>query len=254
MRVDDVGETPAGYREGEEQPYVQDGMPRAEAGYNGNVHEVAEDQDDDATGAEARGGDDHPDRHDGENGDRRGRRRRRGRRGGRRGHERDQASPAGERGGTDGWERPERAEGDDQPQPYMHAKQSADWQPAYVEPAHGSSPEPVPVETRGWDDGNAHLASGAPVSSRVEPPAEPDQTALSAEPVMTSPVAPVDERPPPIPAPAPELVAATPAPSPRSQPVASEPVLERVVVGPNAAPPEEGDTPRPARRGWWQRR
>jgi ribonuclease E len=43
----------------------------------------------------------------------------------------------------------------------------------------------------------------------------------------------------------------------RSQPVASEPVLERVVVRPEGAssePVPAGEDARPARRGWWQRR
>lgn len=43
----------------------------------------------------------------------------------------------------------------------------------------------------------------------------------------------------------------------RSQPVASEPVLERVVVRPEGttpAPEAPSEDARPARRGWWQRR
>jgi ribonuclease E len=51
---------------------------------------------------------------------------------------------------------------------------------------------------------------------------------------------------------------AAPAPRPgRTAPIASEPVLERVVVRPDAGPvPGEIAQPaeRPARKGWWQRR
>jgi hypothetical protein len=50
--------------------------------------------------------------------------------------------------------------------------------------------------------------------------------------------------------------ATEPSRTTRSVPVASEPVLERVVVRPDAAADEgvQRDVSRPARRGWWQRK
>jgi ribonuclease E len=92
-------------------------------------------------------------------------------------------------------------------------------------------------------------------------PVAPETTAVAAAeepqsaeaPPKAEPGAPADE------AEAPPVQAARAA---RSQPVASEPVLQRVVVGPNGATPQgetaeadEAEQPsdKPTRRGWWQR-
>jgi hypothetical protein len=40
----------------------------------------------------------------------------------------------------------------------------------------------------------------------------------------------------------------------RTEPVASEPIVERVVVRPDAGAESAVEAPKPARKGWWQRR
>ncbi len=106
-----------------------------------------------------------------------------------------------------------------------------------------------------------------PVAHHPEPEApEPEPVAVVPAPAVEEPVSIPDPEPEPEPEPETE-----PEPDPvgdraaRSQPVASEPVIQRVVVGPNGSDTtsdsdstaDQGTTAtpeqKPARRGWWQR-
>ena len=237
----------------------RDGEPR--------VDEVEEDDADyvEAVGGEGREGDDadgdevapRPDGGDGDGQADRKRRRRRGRRGGRRNQERDRPGMA--EGGDAGFARDvnhrgeagqgarhpdnngaENQGGEGEPrQPSRHDQPIAADRRAEAEPA-GSEPavfDPVPAPRRA-------PRFESPIQSRIEPE-EPIAERVRHVP----PPAAEDAEAVPVPAPA-------PMPTPRSAPVASEPVLERVVVGREAAgtPGSEDEAARPARRGWWQRR
>ena len=177
------------------------------------------------------------------------RRRRRGRRGGRRNHERQGASEGGE--AADANARPE--EGDAREETHAQVNGGADHLPehfgervSFTEVQGEVADVSLAVSARAVSmQAEKVHAAAADVSQReasrsaiLEEPAAP----VATEAVTLEPVA--DEAPP------------APAPSPRRAPVASEPVLERVVVGPDAvgAAASGEETPRPARRGWWQRR
>jgi ribonuclease E len=163
----------------------------------------------------------------GVDGDRAGRRRRRGRRGGRRGRGRDRDQP-----GTD--------------------------------TADAAEPNGYPVRQHVTEDFVDDFAGPAGIDTESEAAAAPEDNARlpvfdEREPAGRQPAAfqtqPVTETAP-APARAEPVAEATPVPRRRvTEPVASEPKLERVVVTPDqatAAP--EATAEQPVRRGWWQRR
>ncbi len=156
--------------------------------------------------------------------ERRGRRsRRRGRRGGRRDREETatQAAEEGE-GGADADAPSDEAA--------SSAEASSDPLPEQVEETPASAPEHREPEPE---------PAPVPVAA-VEPPAEPAKNKVPQE--------------------AREEAVETPRPArtPRPAPVASEPVIERVVVRPEAgtvhADVATAESEQPARKGWWQRR
>jgi ribonuclease E len=158
--------------------------------------------------------------------ERRGRRgRRRGRRGGR-GNHRERGPSQGPNGGKSA----ERGFDEYQEQP-----------------AAEFSSAPLPGDVGAPDTpGEAHEATGS-ASSRAEDSAEGEALLARAAPErepqgLAAPGSPVDTVEPPR--------------AKRSTPVASEPVLERVVVRPGAEGDEAsaGEEARPVRRGWWQRK
>ena len=120
--------------------------------------------------------------------------------------------------------------------------------PAAPEPQPNSEPEVAPEP----------VAAHAPEPEA--PPAEP--AAVATAPSIEEPASIAEPQPEPEPEPQPEPAGDRAA---RSQPVASEPVIQRVVVGPNGSDTtNDGDSAgdqgaaatseqKPARRGWWQR-
>ncbi len=212
------------------------------------------------------------------------RRRRRGRRGGRRNQERDR-QPVAE-GQDKGDEHLPAPHGDGE---VVIAEATQEGGRSPVEPRE-HVPATSIVSAVDSADGkhhpvaaNGHSRASEEIEVKVdveaekgarvpEPVPEPLSEVIAAEPAaaVVKPEESTPEEPLPVAAEvavaevvAPKVAAAEvvppppgPAPTPRSAPVASEPVLERVVVGPDATgkAPEDDDTPRPARRGWWQRR
>jgi ribonuclease E len=89
-------------------------------------------------------------------------------------------------------------------------------------------------------EAKAEVSERRPEAAEPEPEM-PKRSVLEQETVATEPA---------------EAQPVTPAPNPRSAPVASEPVLARVVVRPDtgAAAQAAEEEAKPARRGWWQRR
>jgi ribonuclease E len=158
--------------------------------------------------------------------------RRRGRRGGRRG--RDREARSGAEGPQGLGEQPDVRPAE----PYEYDDEGAPFHAESAAPAPAIEPEPQAFET----------PETRP--ARATPPAEPaaapsDQAAARGETKAVAADAPEPS----------EVKAATPRRS-RVREGASEPRLERIVVGQSDAPtgePEE-DTSAPARRGWWQRR
>ena len=184
---------------------------------------------------------------EGQNGERR-RRRRRGRRGGRRNQERER--PAN--GDHPDTVQRSSAEGDD-----------ANDREAVAEAGHTADPDTAPIYAREPVMSPAaspqadHSNGATETAKRWVAENEPVRAVDDARAAV------VEAQPEPKPEPRIEVAAAVeppapaqpPAPSPRSAPVASEPVLERVVVGRDAAAAQAAeDAARPARRGWWQRR
>ena len=223
------------------------------------------DGDDDDAGADdgARG-----DAADGHQGEKR-RRRRRGRRGGRRNQERERTAspegvedgaptPAGELISEAGYasgshaadsERGEAAGRGEAAadarvtgEPVQHAVNgSSDYQP--ITEAAVSASEQVPQVSE--PERVPERVAPVQVVERAERPVVEDR---QPEPVHSAPAVTVEPVAVPV-----EAVPAVPAS--RSAPVAGEPVLERVVVGPDTAATQSSEDPaRPARRGWWQRR
>jgi ribonuclease E len=176
-------------------------------------------------------------------GGRRGRRR--GRRGGRR--SRDRQQPDLEGGAAGGQDEPARLD-DDAPWPEQSAP----------------SDLPVPLAGPTVDD---HVASeGVPSRDELDSP-RPERiddgvavpvalkTASPIEAAAASAAEPREPEPLPPSAPPQEPVPA----APREVPPASAPVIERVVMRPDAeaareTTPAAEETARPSRRGWWQRR
>ncbi len=243
---------------GDEQPYVDDrGDDDREddqsfvAEDEGHVETVGGDEQDEG-GADSEGGEQESRRAEDGNGERR-RRRRRGRRGGRRNQERER--------------QPDEVAGE---VPVEAGPGGGDL---------GDAPTDVPAAER--DNGQFREASSESVVSEQPERARAEVLAVQKsepEPVIV-PEAPVVAEPQHAMAAAaasPEVVAAAPAaggphevngaaqpretpvtvPTSRSAPVSSEPVLERVVVGPDAVAQTQvsEDASRSARRGWWQRR
>jgi hypothetical protein len=116
---------------------------------------------------------------------------------------------------------------------------------------------PAPRPKRQWNPpGVAPMAEAKRI---VVEPLPPVEVAPRPAPVVVEPVSvPVAAVEPPAPAePVAPVAAAEPvAPvepvrTPRTAPVSSEPVLERIVVGDNAAATTE--PPKPTKRGWWSK-
>ena len=164
----------------------------------------------------------------GRDGDRGGRRRRRGRRGGRRGRGRERDQAGGEQAGSE-------LGGSDEATGYAARPHvTEDFVDDFAGPAGvDTDPEPQAAE---------------PASARLpvfEEPRRPERERATAA-----------ERREPVERHAEPAVEAEPAPRRRvSEPVASEPKLERVVVSPDQVE-AAADTAaeQPARKGWWQRR
>lgn len=165
-----------------------------------------------------------------ENEERRNRRsRRRGRRGGRR--DREGAQPAVEAGAEDGEEMP--------------VAESA------PEAESGEAPEAEEIEPA--REPEAPLAAVSEKTERVpEPAGEAAPLAAAAENTAESEGGVVEPQIEPVASEAPVAVKSRPARA-RTEPVASEPVIERIVVGPEAIEQPAQDE-QPVRRGWWQRR
>ncbi len=177
-------------------------------------------------------------------GERRARRgRRRGRRGGRR--DREQTPRASEPTDALPHDRaPIHADDDERPAVPPAIAEAADehrrprhHEPIASEPAAPERSEP-PAEVK---------MLARPANVAVEPTEErPQQHPVASEPV---------DRPEPEHQPTPPPA---PARNRRTAPVASEPVIERVVVRPNAGTlqpqPDESTGETPVRRGWWQRK
>jgi len=173
---------------------------------------------------------------EGENGERRRRGRRRGRRGGRRGRDREGLPPHGANGSDDGQAgaglegaMPETAANDDE------AEQRPDTTEARAPLAEAAEP--------------------APAMTVVETPAEPEPAPIAAPAAVAAAPA-AASTPAPTPAPAPVAAAVEEAPAvdaraARTEPVWSEPVVARVVVGSDGGAEAE---PKPVRRGWWSRK
>ncbi|MGE8943766.1 Rne/Rng family ribonuclease [Leptospira interrogans] len=163
--------------------------------------------------------------------ERRGRRsRRRGRRGGRR--DREEAT-------AEGSEEPAANGAAD------HTDMGAD-EPSSATAEDVATPEPQPVVAEAQPDEPAAPVAEAPRAPKperkaVETPAAREPEVASA--AVESPV--VVEAPKPV-------------RTPRPEPVSSEPVIERLVVRPEAgavhADVAESEAAQPARKGWWQRR
>ncbi len=253
--IEEVGEG-RGYPDDEPGPerdqVIEPGMDASEA-----------DGDDEDAGADEAGV--RGEAGDGQQGEKR-RRRRRGRRGGRRNQQRERQ---GSQEGGDGEVRDElqpraavdRDEAgrvqvrDDEPRHEDHIHVGMNGSSDHESVAEAVAPSPAYVQPYRETEpvaniGNVASESVQPPTSRV--PEVPPTAVVDRypEPVQAAPVAAIE----------PEVVAApaeTPPalPAARSAPVASEPVLERVVVGPDAAATQASEDPsRPARRGWWQRR
>jgi ribonuclease E len=195
----------------------------------GTIETIGADDDDDTDGAPRAGG------AEGENGDGRRRRgRRRGRRGGRRGRDRDGLPALGANGSDDG-QPAEEIEAALTPE--MAANDDEAGRP---EPKEAGAPEPV-----------AEAAEPAPAMTVVEIPVEPEPAPAPAPaPVAAAPA----EAPPPAPAPLAPIAEEAPVAdvrAPRTEPVWSEPVVARVVVGTDGGTEAE---PKPVRRGWWSRK
>jgi ribonuclease E len=218
--------------------------------HDGDVNDQLEPHDDEPGSAQdaetqARGSGDTAE--EGNGGGRRGRRRRRGRRGGRRGQERSEDAAHsdepyavrnaeaeshatnGGSAGNDAWQHRETPS-------VGEAEAAPTWQPVEVvsEPRHIGTPVPEVVPS--VSNGAASHETTAPIVEPIavaSPQPEPERITAPEEPAV----------------PAPQPAAA------RLQPVASEPVLAHVVVGPDNAVVESAqDAQRPARRGWWQRK
>ncbi len=181
--------------------------------------------------------------------DRRSRRgRRRGRRGGRR--DRDEAARAAESDAAGEAEtaevEPETAAAPEEPgvpaetpvPEQAQAEAAGEQPPAAEAPETTAAPEPQP--------------SAAPAEEVFEEPA-PAEPLEAPEPVAATGVEPVE----PVAEPQVEHFAAEAKPErhARTEPVASEPVIERIVVGPETGTLEQpAPAEQPVRRGWWQRR
>ena len=194
-----------------------------------------------ATGQGSDDGDEREPRAEGEGqGERGRRRRRRGRRGGRRGTER----PHGEGEGDDARSASNGAETVEITGHSHDTDYHADDRPPVI-PEDMPGSEPRRIEVRVHDEPMIPAAHELP---RVPEPVE----APVAQAAPSTPAQPEPEAPAPAPAP----VAEEPAPPRRGPPVSSEPVLERVVIGSSQTVEtvETSEQPKPARRGWWQRR
>ncbi len=127
------------------------------------------------------------------------------------------------------------------------------------------SPQPSNASAGDVAEATGDAESAPEPSEPTAPEPTTAETAHQPEPVNERAIAATEEA-----AEAQPATAAVEAPptdetdrAPRAQPVASEPVIQHVVVGPNgaeAATPAEGDEAetanepqKPARRGWWQR-
>jgi ribonuclease E len=226
---------------------------RPESELNGHHHASEADAGDDSAGPAPNGHDEHDDeppvqagsseesdtdqeraegaREAGAADERRGRRsRRRGRRGGRRDRE-ETTAEGSEDSAANGVA--------------DHTDMGAD-EPSSAAAEEVATPEPQPVVADAQPDEPAAPVAEAPRAPKperkaVETPAarEPEVASAAAE----SPV--VVEAPKPV-------------RTPRPEPVSSEPVIERLVVRPEAgavhADVAESEASQPARKGWWQRR
>ena len=212
-------------------------------------------------------------------------------------------APASDEGGTQGAPSPAVAGGAGSLTAALKAGASGETQPGDVEaeaerPAEGSlmarlerledgepdttdrdtqpGEEPEPLMESAADTGEAPPeprettpaeAEASPSVAAVPPAPEPE-TAEPAVALAEAPAAPEQEKEVALAAEAEaEVAEAQPTDNDRAaraQPVASEPIVQRVVVGPNGAAQPSEDTkteeietaqsePAPARRGWWQR-
>jgi hypothetical protein len=170
-----------------------------------------------------------------------GRRSRRGRRRGRRGGRRDRDHKSFPEAGSDEEQAPEPAA------------------PRAVAPVADDvvCTEPAP-DVASHDDfrGEAEIEpapSAAAIGDDHEGDAVSDPTSYRAEltELVPEPTPPADEsaiRPEPLSPPR------EPVLTPRTAPVASEPIIERVLVRPDSGAEPTVESPKPARKGWWQRR
>ena len=200
---------------------------------------------------------------DGQQGERR-RRRRRGRRGGRRNQERERQGSAegAEAGGQADLQPRER---DDHEERSRDQGRNQEYRQAIVNGSSDHVPvvetdTPTPTYAQQYREPEPVYAA-QPMSGAVAN--EPAVRVHEAEPTPVLAQQPEPVQAVPVAAAVPETVPVVPpvevpsaVPSARSAPVASEPVLERVVVGPDSAAATQAseDSSRPARRGWWQRR
>ncbi len=198
---------------------------------------------------------------EGQQGERR-RRRRRGRRGGRRNQERERQGSAegGEALGQPDRQPREPAPDDQLSHDEGRREEHRQGGATVSQDADTSAPADVPHYRAPAPAHETEPMSRVVIEEPVSKVRQPEPAAVverQHEPVQAAASAAAGVEPAPVAAPVePTPPAPSPVPSARSAPVASEPVLERVVVGPDSAAATQAgdDASRPARRGWWQRR
>ncbi|HZA01498.1 MAG TPA: ribonuclease E/G, partial [Hyphomicrobiaceae bacterium] len=169
-----------------------------------------------------------------------GRRARRGRRRGRRGGRRDRDHKAFPHAGSEEGQEP--------------ATPRVDRMAALAGDMAGDEP---PLEAQSHNDlrGEAQMESAPPAatSDDYQEKASSELTSCSAELTEVAPEQASQQdqtaiRQEPLSPPRPPIL------TPRTEPVASEPIIERVVVRPDAGAEPTVEAAKPARKGWWQRR